>query len=240
VNIYVSHPNHTDAAVEIWRWRDDRISNYPDRIAFDGATGRVVRPLLRRSAGRETQSILAGLHFIEWGGNTARWLYFLCGLVSCGAVAAALILFVAKRERKPTAHPAFFRMVRSMNVAAVAGNMVACIAFFWAERLIPPELATRKSLVETAFFAAWLLCLVHAGLRPDRRAWIEQLGLAGLLCVGLPLLGGHVGRSLPHMLMTGDLTRAAVELTAIAIGAVLLVIAARLVSNERLAAERAR
>jgi uncharacterized iron-regulated membrane protein len=240
VNIYVSHPNHADAAVEIWRWRDDRISNYPDRIAFDGTTGSMVRPLLRRSAGRQTQSILAGVHFIEWGGNTARWLYFLCGLMSCAMVAAALILFVAKRERKPVAHPAFFRMVRSLNVAAIAGNMVACIAFFWAERLISPEIAGRKALVETYFFAAWLVCLVHAGLRPDRRAWIEQLALAGLLCLGLPLLGGHVGRSLPHLLATGDWTRAAVELTAMVIGAVLLAISVRLALIERLSAQDAR
>ena len=38
------------------------------------------------------------------------------------------------------------------------------------------------------FFALWALSLVHGWCRPHLQAWREQLSLAALLCLGLPLL----------------------------------------------------
>ena len=56
--------------------------------------------------------------------------------------------------------------------------------------MLPVELAGREAWEVRAFFGLWLLALLHAGIRPARQAWVEQLGLAALLCIGLVAFGG--------------------------------------------------
>lgn len=231
VNIYVSHPNRANAAVEIWRQRDDRISNFPDRVAFRGADGAHLRTLTERSAMRETQAFLAGLHFIEWGGPVARWLYFLAGMLSSAMVATALILFVAKRDAKQGTQP-LMRMAKSITVAAVTGHIIACLAYLHAERLVPAEALDRRTSLATAYFLAWLAMLVHAGLRPYATAWREQLAIAGLLCLGLPLLSDMAGVGLTSTFRVGDWIRFGTDLTALA-GGLLLMVAALMIGRKK-------
>lgn len=50
------------------------------------------------------------------------------------------------------------------------------------------ELAQRADWELRLFFALWALSLVHGWCRPHLQAWREQLSLAALLCLGLPLL----------------------------------------------------
>jgi uncharacterized iron-regulated membrane protein len=231
VNIYVSHPNRANAAVEIWRQRDDRISNFPDRVAFRGTDGRHLRTLIERSPMRQTQAFLAGLHFIEWGGPLARWLYFLAGLLSSAMVATALILFAAKREAKQGSQP-LMAMAKSITVAAVAGNIIACLAYLYAERLIPAVAMDRRTSLATVYFLAWLLALVHAGLRPYATAWRDQLAVAALLCLGLPILSEMAGVGLASTARGGDWIRFGADMTAIASG-VLLAMATSVVNRKK-------
>jgi uncharacterized iron-regulated membrane protein len=217
VNIYISHPNRANAAVEIWRQRDDRISNFPDRVAFRGTDGMHLRTLTERSAMRQTQGFLAGLHFIEWGGPLARWLYFIAGLLSSAMVATALLLFIAKREAKQGSQPLMV-MTKSITVAAVAGHIIACLAYLYAERFIPPEAMDRRTSLATVYFLAWLLTLIHAGLRRYATAWRDQLALAALLCLGLPILSEMAGVGLPSTARSGDWIRFGADMTVIASG----------------------
>lgn len=222
VNIYISHPDRTNAMVEIWRQRDDRIANFPARVAFEGRSGKVVRVLTQRSTARDIQSMLAGLHFIEWGGVWMRWLYFVAGLASAAMVATALILFIEKRDRKQGGS-AFLATVKPITVAAVVGNMIACAVYLYAERIAPSGIADRRFLLASAYFLSWLLALVHACIRPYGKAWVEQLTVCGGLCIGLPLSSAFVGIDLVHTIGRGDWIRAAVDLTALAIGLLLLI-----------------
>lgn len=234
VNIYVSHPDRANAAVEIWRQRDDRIANFPDRVAFDGSDGRLLRVQVQRSPARETQAFLAGLHFIEWGGTAARWLYFLTGLCSAAMVAAGLVLFTEKRSRR--AASAFQTMASRMTVAAVAGNMIACAAYLHGERMLPVAMTDRRATAASIYFLAWQACLIHAGLRPWSKGWSEQLRIAALLCVLLPAGTAFAGLPLPTTLAQGDWIRAGADLTAIALGAALWFAARRIESRKRITA----
>ncbi|MFT3964290.1 MAG: PepSY-associated TM helix domain-containing protein [Sphingobium sp.] len=226
VNIYISHPDRSNAAVEIWRQRDDRLSNFPDRVAFEGRSGRILRVLMRRSAAREAQSLLAGLHFIEWGGIWARWLYFILGLCSAAMVAAALVLFIAKREAKHAKRSALLLMAKPITVASVAGNMIACAVYLHAERIVAPDAEGRRSLMATAFFLSWLLCLVHAALRGYASAWREQLAVGGLLCLALPVSSAMANVGLAQTIGQGDWIRASADLVMLAFGVTLLATAA--------------
>ncbi|WP_395336310.1 PepSY-associated TM helix domain-containing protein [Novosphingobium sp. BL-8H] len=228
VNVYVSNPDRANAAVEVWRQRDDRIGNFPDRVDFAGSDGTLLRVLVKRSPARQTQSFLTGLHFIEWGGTTARWLYFLTGLASAAMVAAGLVLFTEKRARRGSS--SFHGFASRITVAAVAGNMVASAAYLLGEQLLPAGMEDRRGVAACIFFTAWLACLIHAGIRRWAQAWREQLHAAALLCLLLPVASAVAGLPLWHKIAQGDWIRAGADLTAIAIG-ICLWIAARKVSS---------
>jgi uncharacterized iron-regulated membrane protein len=226
VNIYVANPNRANAAVEIWRQRDDRIANFPDRVDFAGTDGRLLRVLVKRSPAREVQSFLAGLHFIEWGGVGARWLYFLTGLCSAAMVAAGLVLFTEKRARRGMS--GFQAMASRITVAAIAGNIIACAAYLHGEKSLPSGVEDRHSLAASIYFFAWLLSLLHAVVRPWARAWTEQLRAAALLCLTIPLSTALAGMPLMSTLAVGDGIRSGADLTALAIGFILWISAGKL------------
>jgi uncharacterized iron-regulated membrane protein len=220
--VLVRDPNRTDAVIEFYRVRTDRVSQQVPQVAFDGA-GRPGRQVLQRTPVAETQAFVAALHYLEWGGPAVRWVYFLAGMAGAGMVAAGLVVFTQKRERRAKGDARWLRMVHALNVAAVAGLCVACAGFLWAERLTPVGVAHRAEVPVQAFFWIWLAALVHAGLRPPRRAWTEQLLAAALLCIGAPLLGGLVLRDAATL----DWVRLGVDATLVGLGAGLGLIAWR-------------
>lgn len=228
--LWVRDHDRANATVEAYRERTDRVSQQVPQIAFEGATGRVLRVVERRSPAAETQAFVAALHWLEWGGAAVRLVYFLAGLAGAGAVACGLLVFTTKRRRRPEGGAPWMRLVEMINVAAVAGCCVASVSYLWAERMIPVDAVGRAQVSVAVFFWAWLACLLHAGLRGGRRAaWMEQLGLTGALCLGAPLLGGHV---LTHV-AAGDGVRIGVDAGLAILGSVFLALVVRLARTSR-------
>lgn len=122
------------------------------------------------------------------------------------------------------------RLMESLNVAAVAGLVVAIGAFLWANRLLPLPLPGRASWEVRCFFLAWGCCLMHSLLRGGSTfAWKRQLSVAALLLGSLPLLNTLTTKS--HLLATvprGQWAVAGVDLTALAAGLLLGWMARRL------------
>ncbi len=166
------------------------------RMVFDGVSGQLLSDVPEWRAVPLTQRVMVGLHFAQFGGYPMRWLYFVCGLVSCLMIASGLVLFCVKRGRKYASATAdasarrWHRVAEVCNVGFISGLLLACVGLLWASRLLPVELAQRESWEVRAFFGVWLLALLHAGVRPARRAWAEQLLLTALLCIGLGAFGG--------------------------------------------------
>lgn len=188
----IRNPGRVDARIEARPVLGNRIElTKGQSMLFDGVSGKVLRMPSESRPAPLTQRVMAGLHFAQFGGYPMRWLYFVCGLVSSAMIATGLVLFTVKRSRRPDAEgalaAAFYRVAEPVNVAVVAGLTLACIGLFWANRLLPVELAQRGHWETLVFFAIWALSLGHAWLRPSLVAWREQLGLAALLCLGLPL-----------------------------------------------------
>ena len=121
-----------------------------------------------------------------------RWVYFICGLISSAMIASGLVLFTVKRRRKYASENRFaqvlYRLVEAINVTVMAGLSVACIGLLWGNRLLPVSMAERADAELNVFFGLWALSFVHAVLRPRMQAWREQLGLAGAMCLSLPIL----------------------------------------------------
>lgn len=118
-------------------------------------------------------------------------------------MATGLILWVVKRlpeRRKRGFTPRGHRLVEVLNIATIAGLPLAVAAYLWANRLLPALLAQRSDWEIRCFFLAWAGCVLHALLRPHRRAWIEQLGTTAALLASLPLFNFSFPDS--HLLAT--------------------------------------
>jgi len=222
----ISQPNTAGARVEIRPELGNRIALAKGQaMVFDGVSGQLLGDVPELRPAPLTQRVMIGLHFAQFGGYPMRWLYFVCGVVSCAMIASGLVLFCVKRGRKYATATAeasarrWYRVAEVCNVGFISGLLLACAGLLWASRLLPVELAQREAWEMRVFFAVWLLALLHAGLRPARRAWVEQLGLAALLCAGLGALGVFAG--------TSDALRLGVEVTGVVLGLGLAVAALR-------------
>ena len=198
-------------------------------VAFDGVSGAVLQ--VRRPepeaafSSEQVHAAMESLHFARFGGWPMKWLYFVSGLLGTLMVATGTVLFSVKRRARSgnefgRATAGVYRAVEAVNVAAVAGIAVACIGYFYANRLLPTELPGRALWEIRAFLGIWLATLLHAALRPPRRAWVEQLAAAALLCLALPGLNAWTtGQQLVAYALSADWQRASVEFTALACGA---------------------
>lgn len=231
--VVVDYPGDASARIGVYGWNaqdsaSKRLSSTSGMAMFSGATGEVLQV---RAPGdtdggtaRLAQSVMGGLHMVPFGGWVLKWVYFICGLAGSAMMATGAILFMVKRRSKHQgefggATASVYRLIEAMNVAAIAGLAVACVGFLWANRVIPVHLAHRNDWELGAFFAAWLLCLLHALARPPAAAWREQLGVLAVLCLALPVLNAlTTDEHLLAYLLEGDWESAGVELFVVAAG----------------------
>lgn len=192
----VSNPGRANAEVTARPVLGNRIElTKGEGMIFNGVTGELIRAPEPSRASQLTQRVMAGLHFAQFGGYPMRWLYFICGMVSCGMIATGLVLYTVKQRKQTKANQSFLRFVESINVATVAGLSLACITLLWSNRLLPAELASRQDWELRLFFGIWASSWVHGWVRKPIQAWREQLFAAAVLALGLPLLdlvSGHL------------------------------------------------
>lgn len=185
----VTNPGRIDAKVTARPVLGNRIELAKgEGLLFDGVTGELIHAPAPSRASQLTQRVMAGLHFAQFSGYPMRWLYFICGLISCAMIATGLVLYAVKQRKQARANPHFLQLVESLNVAVVAGLALACVSLLWSNRLLPAELVGRQDWELRMFFGIWALSWIHAWLRKPLAAWREQLSTSAVLAVALPLL----------------------------------------------------
>jgi uncharacterized iron-regulated membrane protein len=245
--VFVEHPGDTSAAVRIFgpfdEGEDENFLLRPNggSMTFDGTNGEILdvqMPRTTRGGGAMlTQRTMGALHTAAFGGYAIKWLYFFCGMAGTAMMATGAILFMVKRRQKAlnefgAATQRVYRWIDVLNTAAIAGLTVACVAYLWANRLVPLGIEQRAKTEIGIFFAIWALSVVHAALRPRLTAWFEQLAVAALLCIALPLLNwATTGAQFVDYLLAQDWMRAGVEIGTVVCG-VLLAWTARLVRRK--------
>ncbi|MGY8810467.1 MAG: PepSY-associated TM helix domain-containing protein [Pseudomonadales bacterium] len=188
-SLSVSNPDRANARVEVRPVMGTRLElTKGESLAFNAITGEVVGAPQPTRTTLLTQKVMAGLHFAQFGGYAMRWIYFLCGLISCAMIASGLVLYTVKRRRQVKSDTRWLRQAEWLNVAVIGGLMFACAALLWGNRMLPANMAERELWELRVFFGGWLLALVHARLRAPLRAWAEQLTLIALLLLAMPVL----------------------------------------------------
>lgn len=191
--VRVWHPGDANSYVEMRRSYARDITMNLDQIYFDAGTGAV---LARFEAApvMTMQRVISGLHFIQFEHWPLRWLYFLAGLSGCVMIATGLLFWIeARRARHARNGRAGVRVVEGLAVGCVTGIVIATLAFFAANRLLPPAArfaGQERAVLEIwAFYLSWAGCFCHGWLRPTA-AWREQARAICALALACVLLNG--------------------------------------------------
>ncbi|MCY0963837.1 PepSY-associated TM helix domain-containing protein [Parathalassolituus penaei] len=225
--ITVEQPNQTDA-----RWQ---LSTGSREGLTSGRNGRQLifdnqGQLLENRAEPEatgalaaTYSVLRVLHEARFADTTVRWLLFVSGILGSLMVATGAILWVVKRSRQQLGQLGY-ELVSTLNLAAIAGLLIAIAGYFWANRLLPAVLENRESWEIRVFFGIWLLSLLHALFQHQRQGWVLQLSVGAALFGLIPLLDPLTSRTgLWFALQQGDWIRLLFDLVCLLMALVLLV-----------------
>lgn len=205
--LFVRSPGDAAAVMQFARAGTDRVSGSNDIAYFDTATGALLHQRGALQPMLSTQRFIAGLHLIQFRHWTLRWIYFGLGLTGCIVIATGYLFWLESRKKKDERlKPRGVRLVEGLTVGSVSGIVIATLAFFVANRLLP--LGTvflgedRAALEIWVFYLVWLATFAHAWLRP-RRAWLEQCWAIAALAVAAVALnwiatGDHLAHSLAH------------------------------------------
>lgn len=207
--IAVSYPGDANASVIITRQKAHSLSYLQPAMNFNGTTGAMSSTVGDDPSGAAlTRGALYGLHMGHFADSWLRVVFFLCGLSGYVMVASGALLWAVKSRQKQAkalaqgARRSFgLRLVEAMNIGTIAGLPIAFATYFWANRLLPVELAQRSQMEINCFFAAWGAAMLLAQLRPSMGMWRLQLSLGAGLFMGIPILNifttsSHLGVTL--------------------------------------------
>lgn len=201
-------PGDANSYVELRRSYADEVTMNLDQIYLDADTGKVLQRFEAAPA-VTVQRFIAGAHRLHFDRWLMRWLYFLGGLAGCIMTATGFLFWLQSRCANHAKNGLMgVRVVEALTVVSVPGVVIATLAFFVANRLLPATASAggfgRAALEMWAFFGAWLGALAHAGLR-GRAAWRDQALTIAALAVLAVLLnwattGQHIGIALSESL----------------------------------------
>jgi uncharacterized iron-regulated membrane protein len=229
--VAITHPGDAASRVAVSRGDAGRVSMSPQAMLFEGTTGKLLETRDRVGPAAETRGVLYALHLGRFSDLALRWLYFIVSLAGTAMVGTGLVMWTVKRRAKlaDPARPHFgFWLVERLNIASIAGLSLAMAGFVWANRLLPVQLEQRGAWEVHVFFIVWGAALLHALLRPAKRAWTEQLWAAAAALALLPVLGAFTtDRPLWQSLADGDWVFAGIDLALWALAALHAVLAVR-------------
>ncbi|WP_298774324.1 PepSY domain-containing protein [uncultured Shewanella sp.] len=186
--ISFEHPFDINGRIIVERNKQLSLSNKADVLVFSSHNGQPLAGMFDERTARKIRRIFYGLHEAHFADPGLRWLLFISGLLSCGLIASGLIIWLNKRlEKTKQRHMGHF-IVERLNIAGIAGLVLAILAYFYANRLLPLDIDDRASVEVSIFLWVWLLSLLHSVFRPAHKAWTLQLLVAATACVLLPIL----------------------------------------------------
>lgn len=189
--VRVWHPGDANSYVELRRSYARDVTMNLDQIYFDAATGEILHRFEAEPV-MTVQRFISGMHFIQFEHWPLRWLYFLAGLSGCVLIATGFLFWLeARRARHAKKGLAGTRVVEGLTVGSVTGIVIATLALFAVNRLLPLGISfagqAREAIELWAFYLVWLVCFAHAWWRPAA-AWCEQVRAICVLALACVLL----------------------------------------------------
>jgi len=238
--VSVRHFGDANAYIELHRGRQNRISTSSDTLYYDLTSGNLLHAHVSQPV-FTAHRFIYGLHIVHFDHWPLRWLYFVLGLSGCVMIATGYIYWLETRRKRHTklGLPGV-RLVEGLTVGSVTGIVIATLAFFVANQLLPLGASfagyERAALEVWAFYLVWLASFAHAWLRPGR-AWREQCWAIAVLALLAAVLNWiTTGDHLLKTVLEGYWPVAGMDGLLLA-GAGVAIYAARKLSQARLAAD---
>ena len=203
--VVVFNPGSDVARVRFIGSESHSVSGSNNTLTFDGVTGVLIGQPFELKPVMHVQRFLSGLHLIRFHHWGLRWLYFLLGLSSCLMIASGFLFWLEAR-RKTQGGTFGFRIVEGLTIGCVSGIILATLAFFIANRLLPAGIMCfgqpRAALEVWAFYLVWFVASLHGWFCPQR-GWACQMIIIAVGAFTAVLLnwvttGDHLLYSLMH------------------------------------------
>ncbi|RDZ29125.1 PepSY-associated TM helix domain-containing protein [Lysobacter silvisoli] len=220
----VHHPDDTSATISFGGDHSRDVAWNFRQVFYDAGDGRFLHQSGEMAAGYTAYTFLGGLHMAQWGGSALRWLYFVMGIAGCVMIASGLQVWVNKRAKKIAEAGSLsgYGLVQALNLGVVGGMPLASAAMVIGNRLIAADAAGRSGAEIAVFCAVWIAASLYAAIPAvHRRGWGRWFGLNALAFAAIPLVNLATAPN-SHLLATlgrGDWALAAVDLTALGLGA---------------------
>jgi len=221
--VIIQHPNDVNARVQFTRLDTDITYNPNDEMFFNGNGELMSVPPREITTSGQIHRGFLSLHEGLFANAPVRWLYLLVGLMGAAMIASGGILWTTKRKPKQDKNPNGpdfgYRLVEQLNIGSFVGLPIAIAVYFCANRLLPVGMENRADWEMHCLFISWALLLIYPAFRSGIKAWLEQLQLAAVIFMFIPILNflttdKHLGITLP----IGDWNYAGFDLVMVALG----------------------
>lgn len=224
-SVFIQHDGGEAPRVDIGRVFGDKVRIFDGEVMrFQAHTGLPLPLDPPDSLAMKTNETLRALHEGRFAESWLRWLYFVAGLLGSAMIGTGLVLWTVKRRKQQHYGGFGHRLVEALNASTLAGLPAGIAVYFWANRLLPVDMADRADWEMHFLFLVWGEALIYAffrcaDLKGCRKTWVELLWFAAAAYALLPLVNAlttdkHLGTTLP----AGDWVLAGFDLTVLALG----------------------
>jgi uncharacterized iron-regulated membrane protein len=196
--IIISQPQSANARVSVYEDLAEEVTDKRIPWVFNPFNGELIsKPLDEVSATKATHDTFMALHTARFSEPALRILFFICGLMGCAMIATGTVLWAVKIRRQQAKNMAKghkaslgLRLVEGLNLTFIAGLPLGTAAFFYANRLLAPQLEGRAQLEADSFFIGLALVGLCALISTSLKMWRAVLGVTALAFAILPLFNG--------------------------------------------------
>lgn len=140
-------------------------------------------------------SIIAKLHFGDFGGILMKIVYFILSMITCFMIISGVLLWRAARENNKYTlkQRLFHHKVTKIYLAICLSMFPAFAILFIANKLVPMDYAHRVNLVNQIFFLSWLAMIIIGSFWDSYGKQNRNYLLAGgILSLLVPIANGVV------------------------------------------------
>ncbi|CAM4164357.1 PepSY-associated TM helix domain-containing protein [Pseudoalteromonas maricaloris] len=190
--IVISSPGDASATIKLYANAQRTVQDDPPSWMYSAVSGELLKTHNVTLSGAENlYGGMIALHTGRLAEPLLRWLYFVAGLAGCAMIATGAVMW-AKRLRqklKGDDKPGVgLRLVESLNLGTIMGLPAATAMFFYANRLLPMELAGRADKEVLVFFVTWGVFTLAALFKSDRLAWLLSAKVNAIVWGLLPVV----------------------------------------------------
>ncbi|WP_330130886.1 PepSY-associated TM helix domain-containing protein [Shewanella xiamenensis] len=194
--VIVSYPQDKNSQVTFYQNTGKDVTDESTLLVFNGVTGELKYASPHEVSGTvATYDTMMSLHTARFAAPLLRILFFFCGLLGCAMVATGTLMWAIRlRQKQQKAidkgeKPSHgLRLVEGLNFMFILGLPLGAAAFFYANRILPADFATRSAWEVHSFFIALGAMGVWAFFGRSKRDWQIALVLIGTLYCALPIL----------------------------------------------------